>query len=164
MLVQSYRPGDWAVAGVRLQDGGHPDIVVQEPPDAKGQARVLVRFHDYEQGPEGLATALRRADPNYDPRLDPTAKPVPAPQPDQAAAPAGLQGLLTSPVLWAVVSAIIGFLVRQFAPSLYPLWQLLASRFQAPPAAPDNKVLTDVLTRLAQRLDALEKPAQPPRP
>ncbi len=167
VLVQSYRPGDWAVAGVKLQDGGHPDIVVQEPPDAKGQARVLVRLHDYQQGPDGLATALRRSDPNYDPHLDPTAKPAPAPQPtpqpDQAGTPTGLQGLLTSPVVWAVVSAIIGFLIRQFAPALYPVWLLLASRFQTQTAAPENKVLTDILSRLAQRLDALEKPAQAPK-
>jgi len=66
-------------------------------------------------------------------------------------------------VVWAVVSAIIGFLIRQFAPALYPVWLLLASRFQTQTAAPENKVLTDILSRLAQRLDALEKPAQAPK-
>jgi hypothetical protein len=168
VLVQSYRPGDWAVASVKLEHGGHPDIVVQEPPDAKGQARVLARLHDYQQGPEGLAGALRRADPNYDPHLDPSGKPQPTPQPapppDPPAASSWWQNLLASPIFWAAVSAIGGFLIRQFAPTLYPMWVLLTSRLQAPPAAPDNKVLTDVLNRLASRLDALEKPAQVPRP
>ncbi len=167
VLVQSYRPGDWAVAGVRLEDGGHPDVVVQGPPDAKGQARVLLRWHDYQKGAEELGGALRRADPNYDPRQDPTGKPQPVPQPvppsEPGAVPAGWQGVLASPVFWGVLCAVVGFLIRQFVPSLYPLWQTLANRLQPSPAGSDNKVLADVLGRLAKRLDDLEKPVQTPR-
>jgi hypothetical protein len=33
-----------------------------------------------------------------------------------------------------------------------------------PAAAPDNKLLTDILARLAKRLEDLEKPTQPPGP
>jgi hypothetical protein len=50
-------------------------------------------------------------------------------------------------------------------PALYPLWLALANRLQpTPPAAPDNKLLTDILARLAKRLEDLEKAAQPPHP
>ena len=41
--------------------------------------------------------------------------------------------------------------------ALYPLWLALASRFQPPPpAAPNNQLLTDILNRLASRLEQLE--------
>jgi hypothetical protein len=68
-------------------------------------------------------------------------------------------------LFWGIASAILGFLIRQFVPALYPLWLALASRFQPPPpAAPDNTLLTDILNRLAKRLEQLEKPTQPPTP
>ena len=69
-LLQSYQPGDWAVKNVGFDVSGSPRIVVQEAPNAKGVARVLHSQADYADGPEGLANALRKADPNYDPTKD----------------------------------------------------------------------------------------------
>ena len=69
-LLQSYLPGDWAVKNVGFDVSGSPRIIVQEAPNAKGVARVLHSQADYADGPEGLANALRKADPNYDPSKD----------------------------------------------------------------------------------------------
>jgi hypothetical protein len=69
-LLQSYLPSDWAVKNVGFDVSGSPRIIVQEAPNAKGSARVLHSQADYADGPEGLANALRKADPNYDPSKD----------------------------------------------------------------------------------------------
>ena len=69
-LLQSYLPEDWAVKNVGFDVSGSPRIIVQEAPNAKGSARVLHSQADYADGPEGLANALRKADPNYDPSKD----------------------------------------------------------------------------------------------
>jgi hypothetical protein len=170
LLVQCYRHGDWAVSPVKLEDGGTPDIVVQDPPGTDGKAKVRLRWHDYGQGPERLAEAIRKADPAYNPKADPTgptAPPAPPPPVPEPPTPGGglLADILASPLFWGVVSMIIGFLIRQFVPALYPLWLALANRLQPPvPAAPDNKLLTDILARLAKRLEELGKPTQPPTP
>jgi hypothetical protein len=170
LLVQCYRHGDWAVSPVKLEDGGTPDIVVQDPPGADGKAKVRLRWHDYGQGPERLAEAIRKADPTYNPKADPTgpsAPPAPTPSAPEPPSPGSglLADILASPLFWGVVSMIVGFLIRQFVPALYPLWLALANRLQpTPPAAPDNKLLTDILARLAKRLEELGKPTQPPTP
>jgi hypothetical protein len=66
--VQEYDPGDWEIdPALKFPTGGRPDILIQ---DRAG--RVLWRATSYQQaGPDGLAEALRRADPNYDPKDDP---------------------------------------------------------------------------------------------
>ena len=69
-LLQSYLPEDWAVKNVGFDVSGSPRIIVQEAPNAKGSGRVLHSQADYADGPEGLANALRKADPNYDPSKD----------------------------------------------------------------------------------------------
>ena len=77
LLVQDYPPDHWAVAGV----GFAPGISLQPPPNEEGKASVLFRMAAYN-GPDSLATAVRKADPNYRPDRDPDpAKPAPVPSP-----------------------------------------------------------------------------------
>jgi hypothetical protein len=71
LLVQSYRPDDWAIQGVGFPIDGKPTIVIQGPPDEQGRGAVLSHQRSYDQGAEGLARALRQADPSYDPAKDP---------------------------------------------------------------------------------------------
>jgi hypothetical protein len=63
-LIQDYDPSNWAVkAGFYTE--GSPTIYLQSP-----TGKVLHRQDDYEDGAAGLATALRKADPNYTPAQD----------------------------------------------------------------------------------------------
>lgn len=66
LLVQTYPPDHWVVARGGFKTDGRPTIYVQAPDGA-----VLHRQDDYRDGAEGLASALRRADPHYDPATDP---------------------------------------------------------------------------------------------
>src|SRR4029079_2216874 len=66
LVVQSYTPSHWAVAKAGFYTAGTPTVYVQAP-----SGKVLHRQDDYADGAEGLAQALRRADPNYDPAKDP---------------------------------------------------------------------------------------------
>jgi len=70
LAVQAYDPEHWAVAASGFVRTGKPIIYVQAP-----DGRVLHRQDAY-RGPERLAAALRRADPDYhaerDPDLDQT--------------------------------------------------------------------------------------------
>jgi hypothetical protein len=74
LLVQDYKPGEWAIdPSLGFRQDGKPTIVIQEPKgphDPKG-GRVLWRSKDYRMGPEGLAEAIRKADPDYRPDKDP---------------------------------------------------------------------------------------------
>ena len=66
VLVQSYPPDHWAVKATGFVTSGAPTIYYQRP-----DGEVLHRQDDYSDGPEALASALRKADPNYDPAADP---------------------------------------------------------------------------------------------
>lgn len=66
LLVQDYAPDHWAVTGV----GFAPGITLQSPAGSDGKAPVLFRMTSYA-GPDVLAGALRKADPNYKPERDP---------------------------------------------------------------------------------------------
>jgi hypothetical protein len=66
LLVQSYPPAHWAVAGAGFQSSGKPTIYLQAP-----SGKVLHRQDDYSDGAKGLAEAIRKADPNYAPDKDP---------------------------------------------------------------------------------------------
>jgi hypothetical protein len=66
LVVQSYPPSHWAVTKAGFHTTGKPTVYVQAP-----SGKVLHRQDDYADGAEGLAQALRRADPNYDPTKDP---------------------------------------------------------------------------------------------
>ena len=63
-LIQDYDPSNWAVKAGFFTEGS-PTIYLQSP-----TGKVLHRQDDYEDGAAGLATALRKADPNYTPSLD----------------------------------------------------------------------------------------------
>jgi hypothetical protein len=64
-LVQDYAPENWAVKQGFFTEG-KPTIYLQLP-----SGKVLHRQDDYADGAAGLATALRKADPNYAPEKDP---------------------------------------------------------------------------------------------
>lgn len=83
ILVQDYSPDHWAVAGV----GHRPGLIFQSPRGTDGRAKVLFRIEQY-QGPEALAGALRKADPNYDPAKDPDPT-RPNPRPNSQPGPNG---------------------------------------------------------------------------
>lgn len=64
ILVMDYAPDHWTLqCGFFTQ--GSPTIYVQ-----RANGEVLHRQDDYNDGPTGLATALRRIDPNYQPNRD----------------------------------------------------------------------------------------------
>lgn len=65
IVVQDYAPGAWPLAA-GFESTGSPSIYVQDP-----SGKVLHRQADYADGPDGLATALRKLDPNYDSKKDP---------------------------------------------------------------------------------------------
>jgi len=69
VLIQDYRPGEWALNCGFLATVD-PTIYVQKPPDQAGRGKVLHRQDGYD-GPEKLAVALRKADPSYNPANDP---------------------------------------------------------------------------------------------
>jgi hypothetical protein len=66
VLLQAYLPDHWAVARGGFRTDGRPTIYVQAP-----DGTVLHRQDDYRDGADGLAQALRKADPLYNPRKDP---------------------------------------------------------------------------------------------
>lgn len=72
LAVQDYPPDHWAVAQAGFFTGGKPTIYLQTP-----DGKVLHRQDDYDDGAEGLAAALRRANPNYDFKKDPDLRKLP---------------------------------------------------------------------------------------
>lgn len=66
IVVQDYSPDHWTVQNVGFYTAGSPTIYVQLP-----SGRVVHRQDDYSDGAAGLATALRKADPNYRREGDP---------------------------------------------------------------------------------------------
>ena len=73
LLIQDYKPGEWAVEPSLGFQAGTPSIVIEAgktPDDPKG-GKVIWRANNYQAGPEGLAEALRKANPDYRPNLDP---------------------------------------------------------------------------------------------
>jgi hypothetical protein len=89
LRVQAYNPDDWAVARAGFVTGGNPTVYLQA-----ADGKVLHRQDDYGGGADGLAAALRRADPGYDPAGDPDRR---------KAAPAGLRD-----VPWSVPVVLLG--------------------------------------------------------
>ena len=67
------------MARVGFVTAGRPTIYVQ---DATG--RVLHRQDDYDDGPEGLASALRELDPDYRPEADVDLRKVDVPAPPRS--------------------------------------------------------------------------------
>ena len=75
LMIQDYRPDEWPVdKSLGFVVNGNPTILVQTakgPSDTNG-GRVIFRADDYSIGPDGLAEAIRKADPSYDPSKDPS--------------------------------------------------------------------------------------------
>jgi hypothetical protein len=92
LTVQSYEPSHWAVSGFSAGPG---TTVYLQLPDGT----VLHRQGDYQDGAEGLAAALRKADPYYDPYRDPDMR-RPDVRPDGGASPIDLSKVPT--VAWAI--------------------------------------------------------------
>src|SRR5205823_13551401 len=83
LVVQAFAPDHWAVARAGFVTSGKPTVYLQTP-----SGQVLHRQDDYDDGPEGLARAIRRADPAYDAKKDPDQRPrLPPPPPDPAPDP-----------------------------------------------------------------------------
>jgi hypothetical protein len=104
LVVQSYPPSHWAVAGAGFRTDGRPTIYLQAP-----DGQVLHRQDDYAGGADRLAAAIRRADPNYDPAKDPdlTRPKAPAPAPDPAPAPAPAEEWLSWQTLAAAALSLL---------------------------------------------------------
>jgi len=77
LLVQSYRPDNWAVKELGFLPGT-PRIMVQGGPDSRGAGKVLHSQGDYNGGANALADALRRVRPDYDPNKDVDKRKAPA--------------------------------------------------------------------------------------
>jgi hypothetical protein len=100
-----FAPTDWQVSG---NLGYHeatdkPAIVIQDP-----QGRVIWRASDYSSGPQGLATALRKADPNYDRKKDPG--------PSQPELPGGVDGKHALIVLVILAASAIAIPKKRVKP------------------------------------------------
>jgi hypothetical protein len=65
LLVQSYPPDHWTVAGAGFVRSGKPTIYLQLPDG------VVRHRQDEYRGPAKLAEAIRRANPHYRPENDP---------------------------------------------------------------------------------------------
>jgi hypothetical protein len=161
LCVQSYAPDVWAVTGVNLPRDGDPTIVLQGAPDAAGKGVVLHCQHDYDDGADGLARALRAADPNFNPKAAPDLRtrqpepaapaPTPAPLPPQASGVHWLTVILSTVIpiaLW-----VLGKSFPLLATLLGALWEAVKPKPAAPPPAP---VLPD-LQGLLDRLKKLEQ-------
>jgi hypothetical protein len=101
LVVQDYAPTDWAVAGVGFVTSGKPTLYLQQP-----DGKVLLRLDQYD-GPEALAEALRKADPNYRPDQDPNGKPKPQP-PDASGGP-----VVPAPVYWVGGAVLLLLLLKR---------------------------------------------------
>ncbi len=77
LLVQAYRPDNWAVKELGFLPGS-PRIMVQGGPDFRGAGKVLHSQGDYNGGAQALADALRRVRPDYDPNKDVDKRKTPA--------------------------------------------------------------------------------------
>lgn len=76
IVVKAYDPVHWAVKDSGFVTRGDPVVYVQDP-----SGKVLHRQVDYADGADGLALALRKADPNYKPDQDPDRRKDPPPFP-----------------------------------------------------------------------------------
>lgn len=86
--LHCYRPDDPMVAKAGFVVTGSPTIYMQAP---GGSGKVLHRQDEY-RGPDALAEAIRKADPNYKPANDPDANASPL---------ASIKGL--PPMLWIIL-------------------------------------------------------------
>jgi hypothetical protein len=89
--VQDYAPEEWAVSGKGFVTTGAPTIYCES-----ADGKVLHRQDSYD-GPDALAVALRKADPDYKPDQDPDLRSNP-----------DLPALAKKVPVWAYAAAIGG--------------------------------------------------------
>ncbi len=131
ILVQSYRPDNWAVKDIGILPGS-PRIVVQSGPDSRGAGKVLHSQPDYEGGAVALADALRRVRPDYDPNKDKDQRKAPA---KPASPDAGNSTIMLVVMLLAGGLTVAGF------PWLAAIVKMAGGYLAAKPAEqkPENK-------------------------
>lgn len=95
LVVQSYAPSHWAVAKAGFYTAGKPTVYVQAP-----SGKVLHRQDDYADGADGLANALRRADPDYDPTKDADLRRSPRIDPSRIPAPVWIGAAIVAVLLF----------------------------------------------------------------
>ena len=165
MVVGVYGADHWAINGVGLPHDGHPTIIIQSAPDTSGRGKVLHVQRDYQGGAEDLATAIRRADPNYDPSKDPDLRKKKANTPE---VPQPLTGdSCIQPIhLWCILISLGGLALRQFAPDLAALWQNTTPKVVGFFQSKKNQELEDLKEKLAAQLQRLQaiQPATPTQP
>ena len=130
LLVQSYRPDNWAMKDIGFAPGT-PRIVVQGGPDFRGAGKVLHSQGDYNGGAQALADALRRVRPDYDPNKDRDQRKTPA---KPTAPDAGNSTIALIVMLLAGGLTVAGF------PALASLVRIGGSMLT--PKAPERKVET----------------------
>lgn len=130
LLVQSYRPDNWAMKDIGFAPGT-PRIVVQGGPDFRGAGKVLHSQGDYNGGAQALADALRRVRPDYDPNKDRDQRKAPA---KPATPDAGNSTIALIVMLLAGGLTVAGF------PALASLVRIGGSMLA--PKAPEAKVET----------------------
>jgi hypothetical protein len=129
VVVTEYAPTDWQVADYRFVTSGDPTVYVL---DAVGN--VLHR----QDTLDGLATAMRRADPGYDPNNDPDLRNGPV----VSSGPGG--GLIPSVTLHPVAAGVVGVVVA-FLIGLVFFIRVVVPRFIA-------AIVRDVIARTKESL------------
>ena len=141
VLIQAYPPDHWAVTGAGFSAGGKPTIYVQAP-----SGKVLHRQDDYADGASGLATAIRKADPNYDPKKDPdTRKPT--------VIPADLQGYV--PYLLLAAGGGLGlWMLRKGGISIPSVMPKPKAQKAASPPLTDAPIVHPLVALLTPHIEA----------
>lgn len=159
-------PPELAITGVGLptpsssplQKGGPRGVVIilQAPPAGQGRGVVLHVQRDYDDGPEGLATAIRKVDPIYDQSRDPDFRKTAIPSDPPAPETPNLGGC----PMWALLVSVILLLLRQFIPDLAVLMKKAATPIAGYMRAQTNDEIARLREELAQ-LKQQNKPAAP---
>lgn len=116
---QDYEPGDWPLACGFLVASPGPTIYVQQP-----DGKVLHRQSDYQDGPQGLAAALRKLDPSYQAAKDPDLR--------KSASPLDLFKDLP-PWVWAAIGLGLYWFFNRQPPAAPPAPLQPFGPFQFPP-------------------------------
>jgi hypothetical protein len=119
LLIQSYRPGHWALKVFNLDQIANPPdpiIFVESPPDSKGRARVLYTQFGYDGDDDAgkLVEAVRQADPNFRPHPSPDPRKPPEPPKPQPNSPDPKPFLESIPLgMWILLAAFTLVLTRR---------------------------------------------------
>ena len=139
LLLQCYRPTDWAVSGIGYASGS-PRVIVQ-----KASGEVLHSQSEYN-GADELASALRRIRPNYDPKKDPDQRKVPL----LDGGLAQIASMLRAGLISAVVFFALGFITARFGPSIRGKLSAARSRM-FPPKPTMEDLIVAALTKIKEQ-------------